>query len=248
MSTPLPPRPPGSPAPSATRQLLDELDALMERMLALPVNDLGDALEQDGAAPTDASEAPTVAATPAFPPPAADISPPEAAIPEKLPAPTEGPADVTGGRPVAPHPPSPGPPGPHRKPELRLATEPPITAEPPVFSPAGLWQLPSPPVSEPGPRSAGPGTAPLGRPVPGFPRRPVAADRRLMPAPPRLAGWGERLLVWSNRTFDRWTCRLGWPGRWLQGTTGRTLLGWLGVSLLFVAAVWGLSTWFDWTW
>src|SRR5260370_15819216 len=34
--------PPTDPLPTSTRQMLDELDALMERMLALPVNDLED--------------------------------------------------------------------------------------------------------------------------------------------------------------------------------------------------------------
>jgi hypothetical protein len=38
MSTPVPPRSPGLPSP--TRQQLDELDALLQRMLALPVNPL----------------------------------------------------------------------------------------------------------------------------------------------------------------------------------------------------------------
>jgi hypothetical protein len=43
----------------STRQMLDELDALMERMLALPVNDLEDAV----APPRDIVHMPTVSAT-----------------------------------------------------------------------------------------------------------------------------------------------------------------------------------------
>jgi hypothetical protein len=247
MSTPLPPRRPGPPAANATRQLLDELDALMERMLALPVNDLGDTLEHETTAPADALEAPSVAATTAFPQPAVESSPPRAALSEMLPGLTKESTNATDGRPLGPHPPFPEPPAPHGQLDQRPGLEPPVTAGPPAFSPTGLWPLPSVVCSDAAPFPAGPETAPARQPVPGLPCH-TAANRRVMPAAPRLAGWWGRSLVWSNRTFDRWTCRLGRPGRWLQGTTGRTLLGWLGISLLCAAAVWGLSTWFDWTW
>src|SRR5262249_17576985 len=45
--------------PNATRQMLDELEALMERMLALPVNDLS---EPTPAAPTEVMESPALTA------------------------------------------------------------------------------------------------------------------------------------------------------------------------------------------
>ena len=40
MSSTPPPRSPGQTSPGSTRQLLDELDALMQQMLRLPVNQL----------------------------------------------------------------------------------------------------------------------------------------------------------------------------------------------------------------
>src|SRR5262249_13744262 len=146
-----------------------------------------------------------------------------------------------------PHPPSPVLPAPHRQPEPRPVPSPALAPPLPAFSPAGFLPYAAPPDTGPVPLPTERDAGPAGRRVPA-PPLPGAASRRLAPVPPRLTCWWQRSLVWANRTFDRWTCRLGRPGRWLQGTTGRTVLGWLGIGLLCVAAGWGLSNWFDWTW
>src|SRR5262245_52929810 len=50
---------PRAETPNATRQMLDELDAVMERMLALPVNDLS---EPAPAMPSEVPESPALTA------------------------------------------------------------------------------------------------------------------------------------------------------------------------------------------
>src|SRR5439155_12909738 len=56
-------KPRSADAPNATRQMLDELDALMERMLALPVNELEPQAAAEQEAAEQAPQAGTVAAT-----------------------------------------------------------------------------------------------------------------------------------------------------------------------------------------
>jgi hypothetical protein len=55
MSTSSPSRPSTPPAPGSTRQLLDELDELMQRMLALPVNQLDEEPQPTAVAPPPAA-------------------------------------------------------------------------------------------------------------------------------------------------------------------------------------------------
>ena len=63
-------------APNATRQMLDELDALMERMLALPVNELDPA-------PTPAAQAPQAPERPAMAATLTMLDAPPEAAPER---------------------------------------------------------------------------------------------------------------------------------------------------------------------
>jgi hypothetical protein len=69
-------------SPSNTREQLDELDALLQRMLELPVDPTGG----DGERPDDVPRAPAVSVTEA-PPPPEPAAPPSAAV-ASAPAPT----------------------------------------------------------------------------------------------------------------------------------------------------------------
>jgi hypothetical protein len=86
--------------------------------------------------------------------------------------------------------------------------------------------------------------------VPVPPRaRPAALRQRPAPRRPALArGLLLRPFYWTNRAFDRWTERLGRPGRWLRGRRGRTTLGWAGVLLLAGALGWQLLAWLGCGW
>jgi hypothetical protein len=243
MSTPRVPRSPGSSAPNATKQLLDELDALMERMLALPVNELGDDLSAEATATTDLPEEPASVPSAENRPPELEGRGPEPSLSPKAPA------EVVGTRLVSPHPASPSLPPPHWKEEPEhvdaLTDTAVATPEPGTLSRAGFWPHPalqaatvlaSPVRQEPIQAS---------HPVTPSPRHPVIP---WTPARPPQNGWWLRSLLWSNRTFDRYIVWLGPLGRWLHSRGGRKALGWAGLGLLGWAIVWGLSDWLGWTW
>lgn len=70
------------------------------------------------------------------------------------------------------------------------------------------------------------------RPVSAARTRPMMVPGKSeTPAPPPWL----RVLVWSNRAFDRCARRLGAPGRWLRRPRGRALLGWAGLAFLIAA-------------
>src|SRR5690242_8449124 len=119
MSTPTPRRPR---SPGATRQQLDELDDLLQRMLALPVNPAAGGLPE-AVAPVAVEDAPPPAED--APPPPADA--PEAAAPvaEEAPAAVEAP-------PVAALPPAETAPAP--------PTLPPSLLRPPWAGTALCWR------------------------------------------------------------------------------------------------------------
>jgi hypothetical protein len=234
MSTSLPAQP-SSPKPSSgTKQLLEELDALMQRMLAVPVNDLGDTVEtKASAAPT--TEPLTVAAS--EPPSAIDAEQASAACEAQIPATT---AHVV----TAPDEAAASLASSERQPQLKESS---IVLEPGEIPLGGFWPHPAlnnlPRAQEAGGQPA----APSHWAPPPVQRPPLS----LSPSPPlrtRSTNWWLRSLLWSNRTFDRGAAVLGRPGRCLQGRGARMLLGWLGIALLVGSLAWGLSAWFDWTW
>jgi hypothetical protein len=222
MSTPTSPGTPGSPSSGTTRQLLDELDTLMQRMLALPVG------EEDGAASARADEptllpaASRAGTAPPRPAPASVPKPLAATLPPNL-----APAAATT-----------SPRSARAKQKLPALKETPPPAE---------EQVPEPLLVAPGPAPLGPEifatlkTGPaLLVPRPTVPARPGA--RRLLLTRGRLLG----PIRWVNRAFDRGTERLGAPGRWLRGRHGRTVLGWTGVVLLLAALTWQVLVWLGW--
>ena len=242
MSTSLSPRPSGHP----TRQQLDELDALLQRMLALPVNQAGD----DVTAEIDASPRPAPAPRPApvsyrTPDYAEDGAPAEdapaaPAAPPRLDAAhvagdAEGNADGDNWVPLS----STWKPSPHTwKPLAQSWQQPRFTV--PAQEPAAAVEEPvavAPPVVEP---PAPPAPAPVAAPLPPVPAPTDGA--------PDLSGW-RRALVRFNDGFDVLLLPFGTPGRWLRRDgRGRPALGGAGVLLLATAAALALTGWFGWTW
>lgn len=208
----------------STQQQLADLDALLERMLALPVH----RLDEDELARIQ----PDNAATAATAEPAAEPSPPAALqtltfVP--IPAEPEEEPATAGGAAFVEIPPA------HEEqrqslsqaveewqfPAPAAAAFPLVDAEPPAE--------PAEPISTE-PWTPMPSTPTVDGPTP--PRTPTA----LLP------------LVWGNRAFDAALSHLGGPGRWLQGRAGKTLLGLTGLLLLVGAMAWGILDWLGWSW
>ena len=212
MSTPGPPLPPGEVHP--LRQQIDELDALIQRMMALPVNQA-----EEGLSPSPE----TVAVAP---------------VPVALPARTHpGPLDSGPGAPEATGfpPPSPSQERRHSSPEGTRGDGPsPSLPQKTHTKSQGRSSLAASPSLE----SETFSDLNLGLP---------AAVRSNDPGGEGLGGLF-RPLLWCNLAFDGCAARLGPPGRWLQGTLGRALLGWTGLGLLTAALVWAVLDWIGWTW
>lgn len=222
MSTTPSPRSPGQTSPGSTRQLLDELDALMQRMLALPVNQL----EDDAVAATSS-------VLPSAPAPAVEGTGAKAAVeaPDARKVVAHPPATIF---PQLPHRAEATPPTPPERERFTPPDEPAILIPPVREVRAMLPPGPAAPPLMPGPlprpstrATPAPRQSPARPPstAPGVPK-PTAPLRSL-----RVSEWVLRSLLWSNRAFDRWTGWLGRPGRWLRGPRGRTVLGWVGLGL-----------------
>jgi hypothetical protein len=230
MATPPSSSSPGSTPAGSTRQLLDELDALMQRMLALPV-------EQDE---QTAAEGGRGGAPPADPPGATLPAPPGASPADNR----EPPRPARESHPLTPDPPA-RVQGPHRvalhQAELAPAGVPPKAAAPVQAREmdADLGDL-----TPVGPEIFSTLTA-----APPFRPRPVPPPPRPVRRRPALTrGLVLRPLYWTNRAFDRGTDWLGGPGRWLRGPRGRAVLGWVGVLLLALALGWQVLAWLGWGW
>ena len=216
-------RPRSSALDHVTRQQLDELDALMQRMLALPVNPPEDSPRAptehpQAVTPPDNTVAPT-ALRPATPLESARPIQTEQkkteAVPGKDHEPGEyvlvkaGASDLSG---------------------TAVRAQPTL-----VVSPHALLRTPQSSVT-PSP----------GHPVtPSLPH-PAAVSKEKV-RPPRVA-WPLRPFLWVNVTFDHGTAWLGPVGRWLRAPGGRALLGWTGVLLLAAAVAWLVLDEMGWTW
>lgn len=227
---------------SNTRQMLDELDALMERMLALPVADLDmpadESAPRTGAPHIPVVRMPTVSATlTVLDAPtdqkSHDAEPaPEIASPSpnaELGAFSEMPTyqvsyttliadDATDERSDAPAREMPG-----------VAVEKEIRPFLPPPEPIPEHAIPPSILSLPLPES-----------VP--PIQSVKLSRF------RLGNLGLLPLVLVNAGFDRGTQLLGWPGRFLRSRAAKNLLGVTGLVLLAWASLWLLKDWLGWTW
>ncbi len=241
--------------PRSTRQLLDELDALMDQMLALPVED----------EPTT----PTVAATLTMIEPVPLAARPPVREPE---SPDRGPVKLsasTGGQaargtvvePEAMVPIKRNGKRPPRgsKPSNTPRHDPPQAEMPPPNWTVGLFEV-TPvsadmlvdPVEEIAPEPAAEvipnPPEPIGATSPAPNAMPPASafHRESRPMPKSTASWMFRTLVVWDRGFRRWTRRLG-PLGWLMRTgAGRVLLGFVGLALWAVALGWLVRDWMQW--
>ena len=202
-----------------TKQMLDELDALMERMLSLPVND------GEGAAPmAPATEAPIVSAKLTL------LAPPAAPAPAPAPVPaSETPAPMQSDEEAA----SKGPPlnPPHFTRSAPPARKPRRLPEPHLAAP-----LPDP---EPLTNDY---TLPSALPK----LEPLLADLS-EPTPATTTPWGYVPLLWINQRFDSISTWLP-GGAWLRSQGGRMFLGMSGVAMTLAAAGWVLKDWLGWNW
>ena len=211
---------PNDPSPNSTRQMLDELDALMERMLALPVNDLAE--QAAAVSPPLSAKVTVVEAQPA--PVEAPRSSSAAATP---------PGKVLVGRLSAP--PSYTTEMEEEKPRPKKKDkEPRPSGEQIMEKQASLWTEPLPTPDEI---------------LPPLVVKPAPAEvKRLRGKHRSLSGAAILPLLWINQAYDRATVVLGPLGRWLRGVHGRKLLGLIGLGLLALAALWLLHDWLGWNW
>jgi hypothetical protein len=229
------------PALNATRQMLDELDALMERMLAVPI------AESPEAAPPQ-----TAATQPSSRPMAATLTLLQAPVDEPSAPyrPPSGPAPATPAFDPAHAATNPS----HLPPRGAINS----SAAPVWSEMAGYPSLVYPPAeaSEPYPELPALPDAPAATPEPlsHFALPPASApslDELLadVPEPPAsLAAWIILPVLWGNRLFDQGTLLLGENGSWLRGTIGRSALGMAGLILFGAALLWLARDWLGWTW
>jgi hypothetical protein len=262
MSSSRPPRSPDA-GTNPTRQMLDELDALMERMLSLPVDELDTSLpapqpslltlEQPGAGVADVpsdqvpgDEMPgqvAVILAPGLPRPT-----PAEPVDQVADVPSEAQA---GWQPAPQESPPPHLQGPHMRPVPagkiivgRLSAPP--SYSPPLLKEAGEK---TPQVNEPA--NEQPVDILAAPPLPGdvaLPPLIVKPPVKGLPRRRSLVRTGLQLLLRLNQAFDHATTWLGETGRLLRSARGRSVLGLAGAALLALAIVWCLHDWLGWTW
>jgi hypothetical protein len=256
----------------ATRHQLDELDALLQRMLDLPV-----------------SKAEPEPAEADYPPPARPPEPPQRpAAPPRRAYPPSYMVVETSTPPLDPQakePPTQGALGPRRVERQPEHVEEDVfeayrTPEQPAAEPAGDWvplrsswqpsaqtwkplaesweqshtapppvippeppRARTPPVSSSAPPAVIPPTPPHTVGQPVIPPPSVAPRSEVGPSTPVL------LLpaVWFNKAFDVCLIPLGPAGRWLQGRAGRGFLGAVGVTALLAAVALAAAEGIGWT-
>jgi hypothetical protein len=206
-----------------TRQQLDELDALLKRMLDLPVNQLEEPPPPEPEAPTPEATAPPRTAGP----PVSYVVVETAQPSEPPPAPKEDDGDWV---------------------PLRSSWQPSDQTWGPLaekwlqaHAPGGLSvELPAPP------ESPAPPPAPEEKPV-------AAPETTATAAPPPPAEedappvpWPLWPLVGFNKLFDACLSPLGGLGRWLSSPPGRWVLGFVGLLCLGAALVLAFGPGFGW--
>jgi hypothetical protein len=219
MSSPLPPRP-----AHPTRQQLDELDALLRRMLDVPES---------------AAAAPAPPEGPPAPPPGPAVS--YRVIQQAAPSPpgADAPPEEEQWVPLR----SAWQPSPHTWGPLAESWQ---QAQAGRGTPAPpRVEAPPPPPAPPAREGAIP--PPIIRPVSGFVQRLPEPTGPEAPGGPPVSRW-LLPLVWCNRAFDALTAPLGAPGRWLRGRTGRAVLGAVGLVCLAAAVARAVADGIGWTW
>jgi hypothetical protein len=82
---------------------------------------------------------------------------------------------------------------------------------------------------------------------PGFDRR-ISGDRTLGEDGSVHAGWLAMPFMWINMAYDEGMRPFGRVGSWLAGPSGRALCGLTGIVVWAGAIVFGWSLWMGWTW
>ena len=253
-----------TPTVNPTRQQLDELDALLQRMLSLPLNqldgDLGTVpppppppvrppLPPVGYSTNPAPLPQTQPSRPMAPPPRPVASAPRPAPPPMPPRKEPSPGDHTWNVPL---PPSGGvsvygtwPMGI----EAIAPSSRPVVPPPAPPSNLRVTTIPSPDETN----EAREAVPPLDRfrmeaPAPYVPVPPPPAATRPVPPPSEPVP----ALLWPLAAID-WTVGkplsiFGAPGRWLGQGGGKTLVGWGGMFLLAAAVIWGVVDYMGWAW
>lgn len=239
-----------------TRQQLDELEALMQRMLALPVQPSGDDGETELSLPSRPATSRRAPSTTEARRPREDEEPTTLrsyvwSEPLKQPtslsaraeqhAATRTPEESFQSEET------------HEPAEEIAAYEAPAQPPPPVPAPI-RWPLSAKPeAARPAEPARLDALLPIRPPViveP--PDEPESSTAEAWPQRPgRLpvrGSWWLHPLFWSNRAFDRSIGYLGTPGRWLCSSQGRAFLGLFGLLMLAAALAWGLNDWTNWTW
>jgi hypothetical protein len=238
--------------------MLDELDALMERMLSLPVEGLDSSLpapppvlslEEPPAAPAPLSAAAPGLEVPAGlrEPAAIPLTMPDAPAPEASPLPLQGPhmRPVPGGRII-----------------VGRLSAPPLyslpAAEEAAKKNAKANERAGEQPAETLPESAASGSVGAEFALPESPPAEVVFSPLLVKPPVRrapsvprrrrLLRSARQLLLRLNQAFDQASVRLGSSGKWLRAAGGRGVLGFAGLALIALAIAWCLHDWFGWTW
>ena len=215
-----------------TKQQLEELDTLLQRMLALPTNGQEPPMAMIPQAPEE------------FVP-----SPPTLPVPTRAPSdsvvqswrvqtPMATPSATFANQPPLAMPVDPAPPEPRffaspTTPSTAQAAPSPFPYQM-VFGPQTASAAPAMPVMTP--------AAGTGIPAPQWQAVKPVSDAGPLP----FSLWPLFVL---NKLFDLLTLPLGPLGSWLRQPGGRNTLGWLGLLMILGAIGWGVADWYgmDWT-
>ncbi len=245
-------------AGNAMRQQLDELDALLQRMLTLPINQLDepapagrgpDRPKEDLPAPVAHTPSPPQGHGGWRPPSMILLTDPEPAAEPQATTQAWDPSwsinlnPLHGSSVLGPRSPAAAASRPIR--EAAAPPQPTWRAEPvtPAAAPVPRPQpqpLPAPQVDHHMAPAVAAGPAPA--PQPTFSARSLLRPAPEPPPPALLLP-----LVAVNRLFDGLVTPFGALGIWLRGPAGRDLLGYAGLLLLAGSAAWGVLDWIGWT-
>jgi hypothetical protein len=217
------------PAANSMRQQLDELDALLQRMLTMPINQTEDGAAEPAPVMSRSAEGPVNGAIGTVP-----IRRPQMML-------------LDGSAPVRPPETPPANWDPHWNINLNpqqgssiLGPRSPSAQQHPAQSPP-IWRAETVAVS--------PGR-PEPTPQPGPSATPEQLETTFAPAAERpldnVTPLALAPLVALNRLFDAALLCFGPVGQWFCTSAGRNLLGYVGVALLLGSAAWSATGWFGW--
>jgi hypothetical protein len=237
-------------APNPTRQMLDELDALMERMLTLPVNE-----PEEERTKEKRPERPAMAATLTMvetppPPPSAPPAPETKILVGRVTtpsytAPEEPAAADAGSFPVGPD---------YRGEATGYSQAPPLPDAPayvdaPAYADAPAYTDAAPYLEEcalPAQSPWRPSESNQAETTPSEQALPISEHH--IPDRRSLGSVLLQPLLWINGVYDRWTSWLGPLGRLLRSPRGRAVIGFVGLTLIGLAIAWSVRDWFGWWW